>query len=122
VLTAPQLSSLALLSIKLYESVYAISLGLFSGSCLLTGYLIFRSTFLPRAIGVLLAIAGIRYALNTVVALMPKGFAEYLFPWIFLRSALRPILLGFSWSGQSGWVLRARCLPPGLMSHFAKPS
>jgi hypothetical protein len=89
VLTAPQLSSLALLSIKLYESVYAISLGLFSGSCLLTGYLIFRSTFLPRAIGVLLALAGVCYLLNTFVALMPKGFAEYLFPWIFL-----PILVG----------------------------
>ena len=42
VLIAAQLSSLALLSIKLYESAYAISLGLFSGSCLLTGYLIFR--------------------------------------------------------------------------------
>ena len=42
VLTAPQLNSRALLSIKLYESVYAISLGLFSGSCLLTGYRIFR--------------------------------------------------------------------------------
>ncbi len=88
-LSAPQLSSLALLSIKLYESVYAISLGLFSGSCLLTGYLVFRSTFLPKTIGVLLALAGICYLLNTFVVLMPKGFAEYLFPWIFL-----PILVG----------------------------
>lgn len=88
-LSAPQLSSLALLSIKLYESVYAISLGLFSGSCLLTGYLVFRSTFLPKTIGVLLALAGICYLLNTFVVLMPKGFAEYLSPWIFL-----PILVG----------------------------
>ncbi len=88
-LSAPQLSSLALLSIKLYESVYAISLGLFSGSCLLTGYLVFRSTFLPKTIGVLLALAGICYLLNAFVVLMPKGFAEYLFPWIFL-----PILVG----------------------------
>jgi hypothetical protein len=89
VLTAPQLSALALLSIKLYECAYAISLGLFSSSCLLTGYLIFRSTFLPRTIGVLLALAGICYLLNTFVALMPQGFGEYLFPWIFL-----PILVG----------------------------
>jgi uncharacterized protein DUF4386 len=88
-LSAPQLSSLALLSIKLYECMYAISLGLFSGSCLLTGYLIFRSTFLPKTIGVLLALAGICYLLITFVVLMPKGFADYLFPWIFL-----PILVG----------------------------
>jgi len=89
VFTAAQLSSLALLSIKLYEAAYAINLGLFSGSCLLTGYLIFRSTFLPRTIGVLLALAGLCYLLNTFVVLMPEGFADYLFPWIFL-----PILVG----------------------------
>jgi hypothetical protein len=89
VLTPPVLSSLALLSIKLYESVYAISLGLFSGSCLLTGYLIYRSTFLPRTIGVLLALAGICYLLNTIVVLMPPGFGDYLFPWIFV-----PIVIG----------------------------
>jgi hypothetical protein len=88
-LTTAQLSALALLSIKLYETAYAISLGLFSGSCLLSGYLIFRSTFLPRFLGVLLALAGICYLVNTLVALMPKGFGEYLFPWIFL-----PILVG----------------------------
>jgi hypothetical protein len=88
-LSGPQLSLLALLSIKLYESIYAISLGLFSGSCLLTGYLIFRSTFLPRTIGVLIALAGICYLVNTFVDLMPKGFADSLFPWIFL-----PILVG----------------------------
>ena len=37
----------------------------------------------------LLAVAGICYLLNTFVVLMPTGFAEYLFPWIFL-----PILVG----------------------------
>ena len=89
VFTAPQLNALALLSIKLYEVVYAISLGLFSGSCLVTGYLIFRSRFLPRALGVLMALAGTCYLLHTIVVLMPKGFADYLFPWTFL-----PILVG----------------------------
>lgn len=76
--------SILLFAPLMLESAYAISLGLFSGSCLLTGYLIFRSTFLPRTIGVLLALAGICYLLNTVVVLSPKGFADYLFPWIFL--------------------------------------
>lgn len=84
VLTAPQLSALALLSIKLYESIYAVSLRLFSVSCPLTGYLIFCSTFLPRVIGVLLCLAGLCYPLNTVVVLMPPSFANYLFPWVFL--------------------------------------
>ena len=89
VVTAPQLRALALLSIKLYESAYAISLGLFSGSCLLTGYLIFRSTFLPKFLGVLIGIAGACYLINSFVAFMPKGFGDDLFPWIFL-----PIIVG----------------------------
>ncbi len=82
VLTASQLSSLALLSIKLYESVYAISLGLFGGSCLLTGYLIFRSTFLPILIGEVtfarwLLIAGVNSAkwdaIARTQAALPQG-------------------------------------------------
>lgn len=89
VVPQPQLEALALLSIRLYETCYAISLGLFSGSCLLTGYLIFRSTFLPKTVGMLLGLAGICYQINSFVALMPKGFGEFLYPWSFL-----PILIG----------------------------
>ena len=86
---APQLDALALLSIKLYETVYAISLGLFAGSCVVSGYLIYRSTFLPRALGVLMVLAGACYLANTIIVLMPRGFAGFLLPWIFL-----PILVG----------------------------
>jgi len=86
-----ELQALALLSIKLYELVYAMNLALFSGSCLLTGYLIYRSTFLPRFLGMLLAVAGVCYFVNSVVNFMPLGFGEELFPWILL-----PCLLGES--------------------------
>jgi len=84
-----QLQALSLLSIKMYESAYAVNLGIFSGSCLLTGYLIFRSTFLPRALGALLGIAGACYLINSFVSLMPPGFGDDLFPWILL-----PVMLG----------------------------
>jgi|SRR5450631_606979 hypothetical protein len=83
-----QLQSLALLSIKMYELGYAVSLAFFGGSCLVTGYLIFRSTFLPKTIGVLLAIAGVCYLTNSFVAFMPKGFGDDLFPWILLPCLL----------------------------------
>jgi Domain of unknown function (DUF4386) len=84
-----QLHSLSLLSLKLYESSYALNLGIFAGSCILTGYLIFRSTFLPRTLGVLMVIAGICYLTNSFVELMPAGFGDYIFPWILL-----PVIIG----------------------------
>ena len=86
-----QLQSLSVLSLRFYELTYALNLGIFSGSCMLTGLLIYRSTFLPKALGVLLGIAGICYLTNTFVNFMPKGFGSGLFPWIFL-----PVLLGES--------------------------
>jgi hypothetical protein len=88
-LSPAEQQGLALLSIKLYESAYSMNLAVFSGSCLLTGYLIFRSTFLPRTLGVLLAIAGACYLINSFVNFMPPGFGDFLFPWILL-----PVILG----------------------------
>lgn len=83
-----QRQSLALLSVHLYELTYALNLAFFSGSCVLTGYLILRSTFLPRVLGILLVIAGACYLTNSIVDFMPNGFADWLFPWILLPCAL----------------------------------
>jgi hypothetical protein len=44
---------------------------------------------LPKPIGVLLGLAGVCYLINSFVSLMPKGFADGLFPWILL-----PVLIG----------------------------
>ena len=83
-----QLRSLALLFIRMYELAYSVNLAVFSCSCVLSGYLIFRSTFLPKLLGVLLAIAGGCYLTNSFVNFMPAGFGEYLFPWILLPCLL----------------------------------
>jgi hypothetical protein len=44
-----------------FNTGYGISLVPFGVHCIATGYLIFRSSFLPRAIGILLAVAGLGY-------------------------------------------------------------
>jgi hypothetical protein len=50
-----QLHSVAYLSLKLYAATYGISLVFFGFYNLVIGYLVFKSTFLPRILGVLMA-------------------------------------------------------------------
>jgi hypothetical protein len=88
-----QLQELALLSIRLYELGYAINLMLFGLECLVAGYLIFKSTFLPRILGALLAVGGGCYMINSFVDFMPAHFADFLFPYILLPSLLAETLL-----------------------------
>jgi hypothetical protein len=48
----------------------------------------YRSTYFPRAIGVLLPIAGLCYLTNSLVNFMPPGFGDGLFPWILMPCLL----------------------------------
>lgn len=82
--TPDQLHTLALLALKLHGDGYAISLVFFGFACLSLGYLIFRSGFLPRTIGGLMAIAGVCYLISSFSHFLAPAFAATLFPGIFL--------------------------------------
>ena len=60
-----QLQTLALVFLKLHAHGYNISIVFFGFYCLLIGYLIVRSSFLPRILGILLAVAGLSSAANS---------------------------------------------------------
>lgn len=79
-----QLQSLAQLALLLHADAYAISLVFFAFACLALGYLVFRSGFLPKTIGVLLAIAGVCYLISSFSWFLAPTFAARLFPALFV--------------------------------------
>jgi len=87
--TAEQLQALALMFLKLNEYAFNIDLVFFGLWCVLAGYLIFRSTFLPRILGVLLAIDGLGF----VTYLYPPLAYHMFIPYLAAASALGEIPL-----------------------------
>jgi hypothetical protein len=77
-------NSLAMLAIRLQEDMFAIGLVFFAFTCLALGYLVFRSGFLPRAIGVLLFVAAGAYILNSFAHILSPPRAAQLVPGIFV--------------------------------------
>lgn len=59
VFNAEQLQALAYTFLELNDQAFNISLLFFGTYCILIGYLILRSTFLPRILGVLMMLAGL---------------------------------------------------------------
>jgi hypothetical protein len=82
--TPAQLQALSLLSLKLHGVGYNVGLVFFGVECLLLGWLILRSTFLPRVLGALMAIAGLCYLVNSFTAFLAPPIAGMLFPYILI--------------------------------------
>jgi hypothetical protein len=79
-----QLQALALVCLRLHGQGYAIGLLFFGVHCAIVGYLVLRSTFLPRILGGLMALAGLCYLLNSFASFLAPMVARQLFPWILL--------------------------------------
>jgi len=79
-----QRQSLALLALRLHGDSYAISLVFFAFACLALGYLIRRSGYLPRVLGVLMTIAGGCYLVVTFGHFLAPALAARLLPPLFV--------------------------------------
>lgn len=87
-LTTAQLQALSYVFIRLNNYAFNVDLVFFGLWCALTGYLILRSTFLPRILGVLLAVDGLGWMLY-----VHPPLAYHLFPIIGAASAIAEIPL-----------------------------
>ena len=86
--TTGQVQSLAATFLKLNAYAFEIQTVYFGLWCMLTGFLIFKSTFLPKILGILLTIAGLGWTLY-----LSPPFAVSIFPIIAALSAIGEIPL-----------------------------
>jgi len=75
--TAEELQALAYVFVRLNGYAFNTYLVFFGLWCVLIGFLIFRSTFMPRLLGVLLAIAGLGWMMYLVPPLAIRLFIPY---------------------------------------------
>jgi hypothetical protein len=90
-----QLNTLALLSLRMYAVAGVIFMVFYGIACLIRGYLIIRSGYLPKALGVLLALAGLGF--------ITKNFALVLAPAYASDILLLPMFLAAV--SLTGWLL-----------------
>ncbi len=74
-----QLHALVKISLKLHDYGFGIDLVFFGFACLVYGYLLFRSGYFPRTLGVLMAIAGLSYLANSFTLILAPAFAGTIF-------------------------------------------
>ncbi len=84
-----QLHALAYLSVAAYSQTFGAALIFFGVQCVIVGYLIRQSGFLPKLIGTMLQIAGLCYLANSFCGIVYPPLAHALFPAIML-----PALIG----------------------------
>lgn len=88
---AHQIQVLANLAFKSHNAAFNIALIFFGLACLVNGYLIFKSGYLPKFIGLLLQLAGVCYLVACFAALFAPAFSNLLTPFILI-----PPLIGES--------------------------
>lgn len=117
-LTEQQLQALAYMFLKLNGLAMDTNLVFFGLWCVLTGYLIFKSTFMPRILGVLLAIDGLGWMM---FMWPPLGHSLFLPIAIACGLAEIPLQLWLLIYGVNNerWKAQAEEAGPKLESHLS---
>src|SRR5947208_4438632 len=96
--TTSQLQAMSLAALKLQLQVFPIGMVFFGIQCISIGYLVARSTFLPRLLRTLLAIGGTCYVIVSFASFLAPSFGPHLVPFLIPIALIGEGLLG-------GWLL-----------------
>src|SRR5207245_3914129 len=92
------LQAMSTIVLELQMQFFSIGMVFFGVQCFVVGYLILRSTFLPRILGILLGIGGLSYVIVC--------FANFLLP--LLGARLTPFIFVAAFIGEGSlavWLL-----------------
>lgn len=82
--TIEELQTLSLFFLHLQQQGYGISLLLFAFYFPIIGWLVYKSNFIPRMIGILYTLAGVGYLINSLAMFLFPPLAANLFPYVLL--------------------------------------
>lgn len=74
-----QVNALTMLSLRLFSSIGMMFLALYGIATILRGYLIIRSGYLPKFIGLLLVLGGVAFVMKTITMLLTPAFSSSVF-------------------------------------------
>ena len=72
-----QSDALTMLFLSAHQYGYAIGLVFFGFHCMVLGYLVFRSGFLPKLLGVLLVLASVGYLVDSFANVLLPNYTDY---------------------------------------------
>ena len=82
----------AYMALQLQSIGFAIALTFFGGTCLARGYLIYKSGFWPRFIGIFLALEGVAYLVNSFANFLAPGKAREFFAALLVMGLAEIVL------------------------------
>jgi hypothetical protein len=103
--TPEQLQALSYVAIRTHDYGFGFGLIFFGVECVVIGYLIIRSRYLPSALGVMMQIAGVCYLVNSFALLLYPPLGSRLFPFILAPPFLAELSLAL-WLLVKGVDLR----------------
>ena len=92
-LSPKELDALSYLAINIHGYGFAVGLVFFGFACIVRGYLLFVSGYVPRPLGLLLGLAGISYLVNSTALIVAPSLASVLFPVILLPALVGELAL-----------------------------
>ncbi len=106
-----QLNAEAMMGITAFNDIWYVGQFLFGLHLLLIGYLAYRAGYVPKVLGVLLAISGLGYATDSFGAVLSQGSWTDISSFTFIGEFLLALWL----------VIRARHIAVGAAALEAKP-